>query len=122
MASKQEARRRARAAKARVDAKRAERDTKIQELQTNYFVGVAERDEARSAADAAEVTMGEAIMSLTALDLRLDEIASLCETTPSELRALKKTADQATPTNGDDDGDQGGQAVRAEQEDRRGDE
>lgn len=84
-----EARKRARAAKAKVDAKRAKRDTEISRAQTAFFVATADRDEA-------EASMVEAVRELSDdLELRAEDIAELCEISAAEVRAFKKRP--ATP-------------------------
>ena len=99
---KVEARERARAAKARVDARRAARDEQITDAQTAYYLAVAERDEALDAVAAAEQDMASSISKLKdTLGVRLDEIADLCEITQAEARALSKRGQQSTPSTDD---------------------
>lgn len=91
MASKQvEARKRARAAKAKVDARRAERDSEISTVQTRFFVASVEREQARAAMDAAEQGMASAVNELGDLEVRVEDIAELCEITAAEVRAFRK--------------------------------
>lgn len=94
-----EARKRARAAKAKVDAKRAKRDTDISRAQTAFFVATADRDEAKE-------SMAAAVRELSDdLDLRAEDIAELCEISAAEVRALKKQATPAAATMGSTTGD-----------------
>lgn len=89
--SKTEARKRARAAKARVDARRAKRDADISKVQTDFFLASAERDAAREAVLSAEADMAGAVSNLSErLDVRVEEIAELCEISTAEVRAFKK--------------------------------
>lgn len=110
---KVQARMRAREAKAKVDARRAERDEKISTVQTAYFVALAERDEAEEAIVKADDARARAIQSLTAGDLKVsvDDAADLCELTPSEVRALKK---RQVPDEGTDDGTDDGTNLSAD--------
>ena len=85
---------RAREAKAKVDARRAERDQRISQVQTEFFIALAEREEAEEAIARAEDNMARAVQALTASDLKVsvDDVADLCELTTSEVRSLKKRA------------------------------
>lgn len=89
---KVQARMRAREAKAKVDARRAERDQQISQVQTQFFVALAEREEAEETIAHAEDAMARAIKSLSGGDLKvgIDDVADLCELTASEVRAFKK--------------------------------
>lgn len=99
---KVEARKRARAAKARVDARRAKRDEDISKSQTAFFVAAAEREEALQAMASAEDHMATAVSELSDLDVRVEDIADLCEIPASEVRSLKKreksVAEEPSPT------------------------
>ena len=81
---------RAREAKAKVDARRAERDQRISQVQTDFFIALAEREEAEEAIARAEDNMARAVQALTASDLKVsvDDVADLCELTTSEVRSL----------------------------------
>lgn len=88
---KVEARDRARAAKARVDARRAAREEQISQVQTRYFIALAEREDAQAAAEKAERDMAAAVAELgDRLGVRVEEIAELCEMTQSDARAMKR--------------------------------
>ncbi|MFF5325116.1 hypothetical protein ACFY2Y_15485 [Janibacter hoylei] len=103
---------RAREAKAKVDARRAERDQRISQVQTDFFIALAEREEAEEAIARAEDNMARAVQALTASDLKVsvDDVADLCELTTSEVRSLKKR-DVAS---GESDGDAEGSAPASE--------
>lgn len=98
-----EARKRARAAKAKVDAKRAKRDSDISRAQTTFFVATADRDEAEeSMADAVRELMDD-------LGLRVEDVAELCEVSATEVRAFKKrsTTPATTIETTEEDNDDG---------------
>ncbi|GAA3621624.1 hypothetical protein GCM10022199_27650 [Marihabitans asiaticum] len=96
---KVEARERARAAKARVDARRAARDEQISEAQTAYYIAVADRDVALESVATAEQDMALSVSKLKdTLGVRPEEIAELCEITQAEVRALSKRGRQSTPS------------------------
>lgn len=100
---KLEARTRAREAKAKMDARRALRDEQISKVQTEYFLAVAEREDAQEAIEDAELAMAKAIQTLGAGDFKVsvEDLADLCDLTASEVRAFKKrelpTTSPSTP-------------------------
>lgn len=98
---------RAREAKAKVDARRAERDERISQVQTEFFVALAEREAAEAAIAEAEVAMATAVQSLTSGDLKvsIDDAADLCELSAAEVRAFKKRDLPSVDHDGDGDGD-----------------
>lgn len=109
---KVEARERARAAKARVDARRAARDEEITKVQTAYFVAVADRDEALEAQAHAEQAMARAIAELNdRLGVRVDEIAELCEISQTDVRAFKRRAPQVEGGTAGTEPEPGGEAM-----------
>lgn len=91
------ARERARAAKAKVDAARAQRDAQIEELQTEWFVAVVDKEAAEEAARLAEMAMSEAAVRLLGIGLTVQEVAELCDSTAAEVRAHKKAAQDSSP-------------------------
>lgn len=104
-AKRVEARKRARAAKAKVDAKRAKRDSDISRAQTAFFVAAADRDEA-------EESMTEAVRELSDdLEMRVEDIAELCEISAAEVRAFKKRPVAAEATTESEEGNDEGDAV-----------
>lgn len=96
---------RAREAKAKVDARRAERDERISQVQTEFFVALAEREAAEEAIKEAEVAMATAVQSLTSGDLKVsvDDAADLCELSAAEVRAFKKRDLPSVDHDGDGD-------------------
>lgn len=96
------ARERARAAKAKVDARRAERDAQIEAQQTAWFVALEDRSAALEKVDEAEQTMGRAVTQLLDIGLGVGEVAELCDTTPAEVRAMKKATAKTSKTDSPD--------------------
>lgn len=97
-AGKVSARERARAAKAVLDAERAERERKIEDAATSFYAAVDERDEAQAQSNAAEERMGQAVADLTELGEPGDRIATLCGIEASEVRRLVKAHRHANST------------------------
>ena len=96
------ARKRAREAKAGLDAQRAKRDELILGQTTAFYLAVDEAQDAREALEAAEVAKGTAVLALAELGQTLDEIAALCDLTVADVRGFKKArqVDAAASTGG----------------------
>ena len=95
---KVEARERARAAKAKFDAEREQRDKQITAYTEDYFLAVAERDEAVAAVAAAEATTDGSVVDLIeGLGLPVSEAAQLCDLTVGEVRAMRKRVASSRP-------------------------
>ncbi len=104
-ASKVSARERARAAKARLDAQRAEREKRIEDAATVFYEATDRRDVALAEVTVQENAMAQAVMALQADGETVERIAELCGTSPAEIRRLRRllspagsAADDATGT------------------------
>ncbi len=101
-AGKVSARDRARAAKARLDAQRADRERRIEDAATAYYAAVDARDEALAVAAQREQDMADAVGALQEDGETVDRIADLCETSAKEVRRLLRLGGGADT--GDDAG------------------
>ena len=86
------ARQRAREAKAQLDKERAEREAKIEALAVSFYDGQDSADKAAALLDQATASRTEAIKGLGELKLGVDEIATLCGISATEVRAYRKHA------------------------------
>ena len=104
MAAKVDARRRAREAKARLDAERVERDKKIEEAATAFYVADDRLDELRDEMQTTEDDRNRHILSLFELGQTADAIAVLTGLSVTEVRKIKRTTstEQNSPAAPDD--------------------
>lgn len=84
------ARERARSAKAALDTERAERERKIEDAATSYYVATDERDQAQAEVDGAEQRMAKAVTGLSELGEPVERIATLCGLDAGEVRRMLK--------------------------------
>lgn len=98
-----EARRRAREAKAALDAERAKRDAEIEELTTTYYVAVGSVEELREQIEQAQAKADEAVRSLLELGEPADRVATLTGLKTKEVRRIRREA--ASDSDGVQDGD-----------------
>lgn len=103
MAPKVDARRRAREAKARLDAERVERDRKIEEATTAFYVADDKLTDLRDELAAAETDRNQTIVGLFGLDETAERIAVLTGLTVAEVRRIKREAGPTHRT-GDESG------------------
>lgn len=99
--SKVSARERARTAKARLDAQRADREKRVEDAATDFYTASDLRDEALAEIARREQEMAEAIDTLQTDGENFERIAELCGTTTSEVRRLRRL------TSGSEAGDAG---------------
>ena len=86
------ARQRAREAKAQLDKERAEREAKIEALAVSFYDGQDSADKAAVLLAQATTARAKAIAELGELKLGVDEIATLCGISATEVRAYRKQA------------------------------
>ena len=84
------ARERARKAKATADAERVERDGRIEDHQVRYFTADAQVTELEEQLTVLRRTMVAAVEKISEEGEPLDRIASLLDSTPADIRALRK--------------------------------
>ena len=89
------ARDRARQAKARRDAARAERDRQIEKLATDFYRASDEVEACEEALASAQLAKATTVAGLVAIGEQTNEVAELCGITASEVRALVKAAKAA---------------------------
>ena len=104
-ASKSDARERARAARLRLDADRAERDRKLEEAATAFFVGDSRRTDLLAQVQEADQEMGRAVTDLVDLGETPNRIATLLGIATSEVRRLRSLG-RPDGVSGDGDGDE----------------
>lgn len=96
------ARERARAAKAKLDAERAERDKKIEAAATDFYVAAGLVEDLEQQIEDARGSMSAAVVALGDLGEPVDRIAALCGVTAPEVRALKKAGSKKKTGPADD--------------------
>ena len=84
------ARERARAAKARLDAERAERDKLVEEAATEFYAAEGLMEDLEQQLEEARGSKAGAVVALGQLGEPVDRIAALCGISATEVRALKK--------------------------------
>lgn len=95
MAPKVDARRRAREAKARLDAERIERDKKIEETATAFYVAEDKIQDLRDQLTQAETERNVHVHALLDLGETADRVAVLTGLTTKDVRQIKRTAPTA---------------------------
>lgn len=87
-----QARERARKAKARLDAQRADHDRKVEAAATQFFEAQGDHEQALEAAASADAAMVSAVGEMVELGLTNAQISMLCELAETEVRAARKRA------------------------------
>ena len=99
MAPKVDARRRAREAKAVLDAERMERDKKIEETAIAFYVADDKIQDLRDQLTQAETERNAHVLALLDLGETADRVAVLTGLTTKDIRQIKRTATTTEPEN-----------------------
>ena len=117
------ARQRARAAKAKLDAQRAQRDKRIEDQAVTWYGLVDQISDAQAAIATARAAQAAVVGALTGEDVTVDQAAALLGIDAGEVRALRKehratadTTDGAGDTAAREVDTAAGQAVAADSE------
>lgn len=87
-----DARRKAREAKARLDAERAEHDRKVEQATTEYYLAHADVERLQADLDTATTRRAARVQALLDLGETPDHVATLTGLTTREVSAARKTA------------------------------
>lgn len=93
--SQQQARAKARARRIELDHDRAARDEHVEAAAVEAIVALGERDEAMVQVTAAEVRVGEALLRIIALGIKVGGVARLCDLSASEVNRLRRLTQTA---------------------------
>ncbi len=96
----QQARLRARAARAELDRDRAARDKAIEQAAALVFTGMAQREAAAAAAEAALDTMAGGLRALLGAGVSTVQVAQVCGLAPAVVQRLTKRATPAAAPTG----------------------
>jgi len=101
--SQQLARAKARQRRIALDHDRVIRDERVEAAAGEVFLALAERADALGQVQAAEVRVGDALRRILAEGVKADGVAQLCDLPVGEVHRLRRAAQTAQNSRGDDD-------------------
>lgn len=90
--SQQQARAKARQRRIELDHDRAAHDERVEAAAVEAILALTERDEALGQVSAAEVRVGEALLRIIALGIKVGGVARLCDLSAGEVHRLRRLA------------------------------